>query len=292
MNQQPVVVGVDGSEQSSRAAAIAWRIARAANVSCSLVCAIPDLWTPGIAGEIAIAPNLFDQLAAEVRRQLAADVGAEIPSAVRDGLVFRTGRPGPVLLAFAREKGADLIVVGARGRGVLARNLGGSTAHYLVRTADAPVLVAESVVSAPKRMLVAIDLVNAAPVLAAAARYAELLGLHMRALYVAEPTKFPTRFAVAADQGEFARRGRAEFERLLQAALPQLPSDDRVVRQGLADEEIVAEVADWKADFLVIGSHGRGWMDRMLIGSTTERLLNRLPASLIVVPINSPATTT
>lgn len=290
MNQQPVVVGVDGSAQSSRAAAIAWRIARAGNVSCSLVCAIPDLWTPGIAGEIAIAPSLFDQLAAEVRRQLAADVGAEIPAAVRDGLVFRTGRPGPVLLAFAREKGADLIVVGARRRGVLARNLGGSTAHYLVRTADAPVLVAETTASAPKRLLVAIDLVNAAPVLAAAARYAELLGLHLRALYVAEPTKFPARFAVAADQGDFARRGRAEFERLLQA-LPQLPSDDRVVRQGLADEEIAAEAADWKADFLVIGSHGRGWIDRMLIGSTTERLLNRLPASLIVVPINRPATT-
>lgn len=76
------------------AAAIAWRIARAANVPCSLVCLIPDLWTPGIAGEVAIAPNLFDQIAVEVRRQLAAELGTEIPAAVRDGLVLRTGRPG------------------------------------------------------------------------------------------------------------------------------------------------------------------------------------------------------
>jgi len=41
----------------------------------------------------------------------------------------------------------------------------------------------------------------------------------------------------------------------------------------------------------VVGSHGKGWVDRLLIGSTTERLLNRLPTSLLIVPINKPAAT-
>jgi len=60
---------------------------------------------------------------------------------------------------------------------------------------------------------------------------------------------------------------------------------DRVTREGLADEGIAEEAAAWEADVTVVGSHGKGWMDRMLIGSTTERLVNRLPTSLLVVPI-------
>jgi nucleotide-binding universal stress UspA family protein len=68
-----------------------------------------------------------------------------------------------------------------------------------------------------------------------------------------------------------------------------VPPDDRVVRRGRADEEIAEEASAWHADVVVLGSHGRGWVDRLLIGSTTERLLNRLPASLLVVPINRPA---
>ena len=68
-----------------------------------------------------------------------------------------------------------------------------------------------------------------------------------------------------------------------------MPPDDRVIRRGRADEEIAEEAAVWRADLLVVGSHGKGWIDRLLIGSTTERLLNRLPTSLLVVPISKPA---
>jgi nucleotide-binding universal stress UspA family protein len=39
---------------------------------------------------------------------------------------------------------------------------------------------------------------------------------------------------------------------------------------------------------VVVGSHGFGWTQRWLLGSTTEELLSRLPASLVVVPC-SPA---
>lgn len=262
-------------------------MARAADAPCLIITVLPDLWTPGIAGEMGIAPTLFDDLASEVRKHLAEELGGEIPAAVRDGLEVRTGRAGPKLLAFARENGAGVIVVGARPRGALARSLGGSTAHYLVRTADMPVLIAEETAAAPQRLLVAIDLINAAPVLATARRYAELLKLQVRAVYVVEPAKFPTRVPLPVDQDAFARRGQAEFERLVQAGLPQLSPEDRVVRRGHAEDAIAEEVAAWQADLLVIGSHGRGWIDRMLIGSTTERLLNRLPTSLMVVPINN-----
>jgi nucleotide-binding universal stress UspA family protein len=140
-------------------------------------------------------------------------------------------------------------------------------------------------------MLVATDVFAAArPTLAAARRFAELLEMQIRVVHVVEPAKFPTVVPLSLDMNAFAERSRVEFQRVLELELPDVPADERVVRRGLADEEIAEEVAAWNADLLVVGSHGRGWIDRLLIGSTTERLLNRLPASLLVVPINEPAT--
>jgi hypothetical protein len=34
---------------------------------------------------------------------------------------------------------------------------------------------------------------------------------------------------------------------------------------------------------VIVGSHGKGFMERMLVGSVTERLLNQLPAPLLLV---------
>lgn len=286
MKWKPIVAGVDGSPESLRAAALAWHIARAADARCFLVYAVPDIWAPGGVAPLIHSPDIFDRLAADVRRSLAEQVGAEIPVAVREALVARAGRPGVVLADVAGECDAELIVVGGRHHGGLARGWGGSTAHHLVRTVDISVLVVGPGRRVPERMLVATDVFEAAaPTLAAAARYAGLLGARLRAVHVVEPAKYPTVVPLSIDEGEYARRSRAVFERLVESAAPSVAPADRVTRDGPADEGIAEEAAAWEADLTVVGSHGKGWVDRMLIGSTTERLLNRLPTSLLVVPV-------
>ena len=45
-----------------------------------------------------------------------------------------------------------------------------------------------------------------------------------------------------------------------------------------------AQAAKWGADVVVLGSHGKNWVDRLLLGSTTERLIADLPSSLLVAP--------
>jgi nucleotide-binding universal stress UspA family protein len=62
---------------------------------------------------------------------------------------------------------------------------------------------------------------------------------------------------------------------------------EKVVRYGLPVDRVTAEAAEWEADLLVVGSHGKGWFDRLLIGSVTERLLNQLPTSLLVLPAHA-----
>jgi len=290
MKWQPIIAGVDGSAESLRAASLAWRIARAADTRCVLVHAVPELWVPGGLSPLVNSPEAFDMLVAEMRQHIAKEVGSEIPEAIRHSLVARPGRPGVVLDLVARELEAGLVVVGGRHHGALARGLGGSTAHHLVRTSPAPVLVVEASGRAPRRVLVATDLSAAASAtLSTAARYAELFDAQIRIVHVVEPAKFPTVVPLSLDMSAFEERSRAEFERLVEVELSRVQSDDRVVRRGRADEEIAEEAVAWRADLVVLGSHGKGWIDRLLIGSTTERLLNRLPTSLLVVPINRPA---
>lgn len=63
-----------------------------------------------------------------------------------------------------------------------------------------------------------------------------------------------------------------------------MPGVERIIRYGQVVEVISQEASEWHADVLVVGSHGRGWAERMLVGSVTERLLNHLPTSVLVVP--------
>ena len=62
-----------------------------------------------------------------------------------------------------------------------------------------------------------------------------------------------------------------------------------VAALAVGGRRMTDEAARWEADLVVVGSHGGGWAHRMLIGSSTERLLNLLPASLLVVPVLRPA---
>jgi nucleotide-binding universal stress UspA family protein len=51
-----------------------------------------------------------------------------------------------------------------------------------------------------------------------------------------------------------------------------------------APERILVETAEeWKADLIVVGSHGRGFWGRMLLGSVTDSLVHHAPCSVLVV---------
>jgi len=71
---------------------------------------------------------------------LLDDVASRVPEVLPTKVIL-AGRPADTLVSYAREHDIDLLVVGARGRGLSDRLLG-SVAEQLVRIADVLVLVA------------------------------------------------------------------------------------------------------------------------------------------------------
>jgi nucleotide-binding universal stress UspA family protein len=56
-----------------------------------------------------------------------------------------------------------------------------------------------------------------------------------------------------------------------------------VLRTGVPHEEIVALATDEKADLIVIGTHGRGGINRALLGSVTDRVVRLAPCPVLTV---------
>lgn len=287
MSRKPVIVGVDGSPESVRAAALGWRIAQAARTECRLVHAVPDVWAVASLAQVPVySPQLERDLVDDARRQLAGSLADALPGRAVDKLEIRIGQAALVLSDVVKESGgAELVALGGKHHGALARRFGGSTAHFLIRTLDVPVLVAGPSPRPVERVLTAVDLSEFAPATLAAAEWiAGLLAARLRVLHVVEPIKFPIVVPVTLDDEEFYRRSAVMLGRLL-APLKGVPETDRVIRRGVAAETIETEAAGWPADLIVVGSHGKGWVDRLIVGSVTEWLLNRLPASLLIVPV-------
>ena len=56
-----------------------------------------------------------------------------------------------------------------------------------------------------------------------------------------------------------------------------------VARQGDPATTIVEEARDWQADLIVVGSHGRTGIQRLLLGSVAQAVVSRASCSVEVV---------
>jgi nucleotide-binding universal stress UspA family protein len=294
MSWKRILVGVDESPQAIAAAALAVRLAKALRGECIPVHAVREMWLAFAEEEIVDrSAELQAALIDGSRREVAAALHGHVPEETLQRLIVRPGSPAAVLRDVARDVAADAVVLGGKHHVALRRWAGGSTAHNCVRSTGLPVLVvgprAESAGTPFHRILGAVDLSEAAAPVAATARdLAEGLGAELRALCVIEPPlPLPDVTSVLAP---------SEYSRLAERTLtrrvwPLFRGSEAktVARQGPVMDTIREESAAWNADLLVVGSHGKGWGERLILGSATERLLEDLPTSLLVVPVLAPA---
>lgn len=135
-----ILVGVDGSEPASEAAQLAAEIALRFGARLTLAYVVAPLLLPPDAYGLTTAE--VEQEHEEHARKLLADaIGHLSESGVEvDGIVL-TGSPAERLAEAAAERDVDLVAVGSRGRGAVARVLLGSVSDRLVHISPKPTLV-------------------------------------------------------------------------------------------------------------------------------------------------------
>lgn len=132
-----VVCATDFSEPAALAVEYARDFAAAARAPLSLVTVID--WPFGESAGDDPVSRLRQNLQQEAadRLNVLARRGASEPPCE---LVVREGKPGREIVAFAKECGADLVVVGVSGRGAVDLAVLGSTAHQVLRESPCAVL--------------------------------------------------------------------------------------------------------------------------------------------------------
>jgi nucleotide-binding universal stress UspA family protein len=136
-----------------------------------------------------------------------------------------------------------------------------------------------------RRIVAAIDLSQASlSVLKCAWMIARADAAELRALFVLEP--LPMMLArVARFRAEGRRKAEVEMERVLgEAGLAAEDSVQKRIREGNAGREILQEAQEWDADLVVLGTHGFGFFDRLMLGSTSLYVLRHGHRATLVVP--------
>jgi nucleotide-binding universal stress UspA family protein len=81
------------------------------------------------------------------------------------------------------------------------------------------------------------------------------------------------------------QEGLEEARKLLNKTLPTVPgvACEHHCLTGVPDEEIVAFAADKKIDLIVMASHGRSGITRLLMGSIAEGVMRKASCPVLVV---------
>ena len=292
MSYNSIIAGVDDSPDGVGSARVAWEIARCSGAECYLVHAAREYWATSGGTDIPIDVGAMNRAVLQIAQErLAEALAPAMPKEALSQLDVRLGRAAVLIREVAAEHDAGLVVLGAKHHPAVTRWIGGSTVHSVVRTSKVPVLVSCMAEVSVERVLVAVDVSYAAArTVAEATKLAGLFGAEMRVIHVIEPLPLIAALPIALDQEAYYRVSKEQFNeemsRILEGSDVSL-----VVRRGAAETILSEEVEQWNADVLVMGSHGKGWVDRLLVGSTTERLLNHLPTSTLVVPVPAPQDT-
>lgn len=120
----------------------------------------------------------------------------------------------------------------------------------------------------------------------ALSRARELARAHDATLHVVhaiEPAPTVAHFGGGALRDNPAAR-QPSLEKDLDAMLESLPEATGHVRIGRASDAIVEAAEELGADLVVMGTHGRSGLKRLVLGSTAEQTLRRAHVPVLAVP--------
>jgi nucleotide-binding universal stress UspA family protein len=244
------------------------------------------------------APNAeaLEQSMHKQARQALAELAVELGRVQPDAQALRMDChlvEGTVLTSIAEQAealGCNLVVVGAHGAGFMRHWLLGATAERLLRKTLQPVLVVKQ---APqlgyRKVLVPVDFshwsLRAIALARSIAPQAPLVLLH------ACEIPFEGKMRFAGIEEETIQQHRQTIQREALARLDELALDagltaaqwQALVAFANPPDYVLEQEEEQGADLIVLGKHGTGMTEELLLGSVTKHVLGQARADVLVV---------
>ncbi|MDQ3856603.1 MAG: universal stress protein [Chloroflexota bacterium] len=283
-----LLLATDGSRDAELASRTAADLARRSGAALHLV----HVWKPVqfATYSYALPPdpyNMYEQEARDLLQRESGRVEGYGAGAARGH--FSTGSPPHEIVQLAQAISADLIVMGSRGRNALQRLVVGSVSEGVVYHAHCPVLLMRGAEHSwpPRSIVIGEDF-------SAGAERAADIGCRLASVYGATPTLLsaypePPRKGDEAsgaldDALELVRRHMEERASELEAAVGVRPQT--ALEQGEPATALVraADAADQPV-LLVVGSHGKGALERLRLGSVSTKVVRAAVGPVLVYPV-------
>ncbi|MCL4503261.1 MAG: universal stress protein [Deltaproteobacteria bacterium] len=273
-----ILVAVDGSEPSLHALSEAFKLS---TTWVTVVAVSPfyegDLRLLGMPKSHRIIHEPCDTALAQAQ-ELADEAGAVIRP------VCERGEPDERIVKLAETGSRDLIVMGARGHGVLENLLVGSVSRRVIGFTSKDILVVPiKGVVGWERIMLATD--GSARSRLAADRALELAQIYGSELLVVSVQDFPAaiRGVAPKERLELLKICEDHVAEALKRADALGIKSQGIIMEGTAYTAIADLAEENEVNLIVMGSHGNRGLPRLLMGRVTERVIGLAPCPVLVV---------
>ncbi len=295
-----ILFATDGSQGSATAEAYACVLAQSWGASLTVMSVLE--FPPGMNPDYPVNRLYLGELLKETTEKLVDLKARLVALGISVQSCIATGIPSEEVLAVARTKDTDLIVVGTRGKTGLEHVLLGSTAERIIRMAPCPVLTVpmdkqrtdgrsstEKPSTTPKRMLVPVDFSDCSlDALEYGALIAQRSNASLKLLHVLEPVSYGLDFTLPhmAERESSKTAVTKRLSDLVSALTFGGLASDFLMSGGLPADSILDAARAQSVDVIVMGTHGRRGLSHALFGSVAESVLRR--SSCPVLTVRSP----
>jgi nucleotide-binding universal stress UspA family protein len=276
-----LLIATDGTPQSDAAIALAQILPLGTKGAVEVLTVVDRAPIPWGADR-AVVTDYERGLRAEAQEMAQAQLHRLGNSAW--GVEVRSGDPAMTIAAMAKQSGARMIVVGLGGHGPAARFFGNETALRLMRTSQVPILAVDSRLRGlPKRIMIAMDFSESSIEAARLALEIAAPGATVTLAHVVpwEPKEYiPERWFrdhEAYVASELTRvTGWLDQSRKFRV--------HQKILYGKPGPSLLACAEELDTDLIVAGTHGRGFLARILGGETLSKLVRGARRSMLVLP--------
>jgi nucleotide-binding universal stress UspA family protein len=240
----------------------------------------------------------------EIRRILCpidfSDYSRRAPGITIEAVV-RGGNPAAEILEQAASMKSDLLIIGTHGRSGFERLLLGSVAEKVLRKASCPVMTVprrhpDSVPAGPvlyKRILCPVDFSESSlQALKYAISMAQEADGQLAVLHVVEHEFWETtdgasiKYGAGMPSRDFLTEREEVLRRCLQEAVAsatEFCTVESLMTHGKPWREVLRIATERHSDLIVMGVQGRGAVDLLLFGSTTQHVVREASCPVLTL---------